>query len=321
MSRAPPRRRSRPARGAAVRRGASASCGVPAVGYSVFVLLRATVPMRMGAVLGPDDRLRHAHASRSRRSSRGSRVSRGLRASRRVLLFGPEVGAVTLALDGLRISFRWKMNRQQTVFNFANLGLSMWLSGQLFFLVSGTGPLYSAAPPSATIVLVARGAGGGVLRRQQRPHRRPSIALSARGGRSAVWLRALLAAASELPGRRLGRAAAGAGVPRGAVHRDRADPAAAAHQLPDAAVVLRPARGFEGPRRAAEPAAAVHRRDARDGDRREGRGHARSHPPRAAGHARARARARRDRRRHAQGARGGGAAARHRQDRGARSTS
>ena len=70
-----------------------------------------------------------------------------------VLLFGPEVGAVTLALDGLRISARYKMNRQQTVFNFANLGLSIWLSGKLFFLVSGTGPLYHQAPPSASIVL------------------------------------------------------------------------------------------------------------------------------------------------------------------------
>jgi putative nucleotidyltransferase with HDIG domain len=70
-----------------------------------------------------------------------------------VLLFGPEVGAVTLALDGLRISAAWKMNRQQTVFNFANLGLSMWLSGRLFFLVSGTGPLYHAAPVSASIIL------------------------------------------------------------------------------------------------------------------------------------------------------------------------
>ena len=70
-----------------------------------------------------------------------------------VLLFGPEVGAVTLALDGLRISAAWKMNRQQTVFNFANLGLSMWLSGQLFFMVSGTGPLYSAGPLSASIAI------------------------------------------------------------------------------------------------------------------------------------------------------------------------
>ena len=28
----------------------------------------------------------------------------------------------------------------------------MWLSGKLFFLVSGTGPLYHAAPPAASIV-------------------------------------------------------------------------------------------------------------------------------------------------------------------------
>ena len=70
-----------------------------------------------------------------------------------VLLFGPEVGALTLALDGLRISAAWKMNRLQTVFNFANLGLSIWISGTLFFLVSASGPLYHQAPPSASIVL------------------------------------------------------------------------------------------------------------------------------------------------------------------------
>ena len=70
-----------------------------------------------------------------------------------VLLFGPDVGAVTLAVDGLRISIAWKMNRQQTVFNVTNLGLSIWPSGQLFFLVSGTGPLFQHAPPGASIVL------------------------------------------------------------------------------------------------------------------------------------------------------------------------
>jgi putative nucleotidyltransferase with HDIG domain len=70
-----------------------------------------------------------------------------------VLLFGPEVGALTLALDGLRISAAWKMNRLQTVFNFANLGLSIWISGTLFFLVSASGPLFQPGPPSASIVL------------------------------------------------------------------------------------------------------------------------------------------------------------------------
>jgi putative nucleotidyltransferase with HDIG domain len=70
-----------------------------------------------------------------------------------VLLFGPEVGALVLALDGLRISFLWKMNAAQTVFNFANLGLSMWVSARVFFALSGLQPLYAHSAPSATIVL------------------------------------------------------------------------------------------------------------------------------------------------------------------------
>ncbi len=70
-----------------------------------------------------------------------------------IMLFGPEVGAVTLALDGLRISAAYRMNRFQTLFNFANLGLSVWISGKLFFLVTGSGPLFHAAVPGASIVL------------------------------------------------------------------------------------------------------------------------------------------------------------------------
>src|SRR3954467_5607951 len=48
-------------------------------------------------------------------------------------LFGPEVGALTLALDGLRISAAWSMNRLQNLFYFANLGLSLWLNTGVFF--------------------------------------------------------------------------------------------------------------------------------------------------------------------------------------------
>jgi putative nucleotidyltransferase with HDIG domain len=70
-----------------------------------------------------------------------------------VLLFGPEVGAMVLALDGLRISFLWRMNAPQTLFNFANLGLSMWVSAALFFFASGAAPLYGHTAPPATIVL------------------------------------------------------------------------------------------------------------------------------------------------------------------------
>src|SRR5262245_13730870 len=71
-----------------------------------------------------------------------------------VLLFGPDVGVVTLALDGIRISFRWKMNLVQTVFNSANLGLAMWAAGYLFFAVSGAHPLYltNVAPPSSVLL-------------------------------------------------------------------------------------------------------------------------------------------------------------------------
>ena len=70
-----------------------------------------------------------------------------------VLLYGPEVGVVTLALDGIRISVRWKMNAVQTAFNFANLALTMWAAGHLFFAVSGSGPLYNSPTPPASLLV------------------------------------------------------------------------------------------------------------------------------------------------------------------------
>jgi putative nucleotidyltransferase with HDIG domain len=70
-----------------------------------------------------------------------------------VLLFGPAVGVITLAVEGVRISLRWKMNALQTVFNFANLGLSMWAAGSLFFAASGLTPLYMGPPPRADVVI------------------------------------------------------------------------------------------------------------------------------------------------------------------------
>ena len=70
-----------------------------------------------------------------------------------VLLFGPHVGVVTLALDGIRVSFHWKMNTEQTVFNFSNLGLSMFAGASVFFLTSGAPPLFYGPAPSAMIAL------------------------------------------------------------------------------------------------------------------------------------------------------------------------
>jgi putative nucleotidyltransferase with HDIG domain len=126
-------------------------CGGAAVAYSVTTLLRGTVPAEwvLFAVLTVlSGTLTVKIPSIQSRFSLAEVF--GLAS---VLLFGPEVGAVILALDGLRISVAWKMNRQQTAFNITNLGLSIWLSGQLFFLVSGTGPLFQSAPPGASIVL------------------------------------------------------------------------------------------------------------------------------------------------------------------------
>lgn len=105
-----------------------------------------------------------------------------------VLLFGPEVGALVLALDGLRISFLWKMNRPQTLFNFANLGLSMWVSAQLFFLASGSAPLYGGdVSPSAGIVLYL-GLMTGAYFAINTGLTATAVALSARRSATPIWL-------------------------------------------------------------------------------------------------------------------------------------
>ena len=69
-----------------------------------------------------------------------------------VLLFGPAVGAVTLALDGVRISARWRMGLTNSLFNFGNLGLSIWAAGHAFFALSGLQPLYAGPAPSASVI-------------------------------------------------------------------------------------------------------------------------------------------------------------------------
>jgi putative nucleotidyltransferase with HDIG domain len=70
-----------------------------------------------------------------------------------VLLFGPSVGVLTLALDGIRVSFRWKMTVERTFFNFANLALSIWAAGTVFFGMPGVQPLYGGSAPSASVAI------------------------------------------------------------------------------------------------------------------------------------------------------------------------
>jgi putative nucleotidyltransferase with HDIG domain len=62
-----------------------------------------------------------------------------------VLLFGPEAGAITLAADSVLIAWQRKLTGTQTLFNFASLTLSVWISGKIFFLVADAPPLFDPA--------------------------------------------------------------------------------------------------------------------------------------------------------------------------------
>jgi putative nucleotidyltransferase with HDIG domain len=74
-----------------------------------------------------------------------------------VLLYGPAAGTLTVALDGLVISF-WIAKRRpelhRALFNVAAPALSAWCSAQLFFVVSGIAPL-SESPASLNQILPA----------------------------------------------------------------------------------------------------------------------------------------------------------------------
>jgi putative nucleotidyltransferase with HDIG domain len=73
-----------------------------------------------------------------------------------LLLFGPEMGAITVAIDALLLSLRRHHTRVQTVFNVGNLTLCVWLSGTLFFATAGVPPLFqSPAKPSVLLLPLA----------------------------------------------------------------------------------------------------------------------------------------------------------------------
>ena len=70
-----------------------------------------------------------------------------------VLLFGPEAGAITLAADSVLIAWQRKLTPVQTLFNFGNLALSVWISGKLFFYLAGVTPLFKEMVPSGGLIL------------------------------------------------------------------------------------------------------------------------------------------------------------------------
>ena len=70
-----------------------------------------------------------------------------------VLLFGPEAGAVTLALDSLVLAWHRRMPLDKAAFNFGNLTLAVWISGALFFRAGGVEPLFGGNGHGADLLL------------------------------------------------------------------------------------------------------------------------------------------------------------------------
>jgi len=70
-----------------------------------------------------------------------------------VLLYGPELGAVTVTIDALLLSLRRKHGLAFTVFNVGNLTLSVWSSGTLFFAVAAVAPLAESHTPAGGLIL------------------------------------------------------------------------------------------------------------------------------------------------------------------------
>ena len=61
------------------------------------------------------------------------------------LLFGPAAATVTVALDGLLVSFFAKRrNMHRTLFNIGEPAISVWVAAQLFYVVSGAQPLFGS---------------------------------------------------------------------------------------------------------------------------------------------------------------------------------
>jgi putative nucleotidyltransferase with HDIG domain len=69
-----------------------------------------------------------------------------------VLLFGPEAGTVTLALDALVLGWHQRMGLLKTSFNLGTLTLTSWVAGSLFFLGSGVEPLFGRAAPTLPLI-------------------------------------------------------------------------------------------------------------------------------------------------------------------------
>ena len=162
-----------------------------------------------------------------------------------VLLFGPEAGAVTLALDSLVLAWHRRMGADKAVFNFANLTFAVWTSGSLFFAVSGAAPLLHGGQaagrlilPLALLSLSYFVINTGMIA--------AAIGLEARTSPFVIWRRPFPPAVARLRGERVARTAARGRAPAGPLRGVRAAAAGAAGLLLHAALLVRPGGGREG---------------------------------------------------------------------------
>ncbi len=128
-----------------------AAVGIPLGGYCVYTLARRGFPIEFlffAALTLISGRFTlkvpsvDAHFSPSEMFTFAS-----------VLLFGPEAGAITLAADSVVIAWQRRLTMPQTLFNFGNLALSVWISGKLFFLTAHVEPLFTQMAPSAGLMI------------------------------------------------------------------------------------------------------------------------------------------------------------------------
>ena len=72
------------------------------------------------------------------------------------LLFGPGPATLTIAVDSLVMSVRRGNPTYQVLFNATSCAISLWSAGQVFFWLSGTGPLFAvdAAPDATTMAFI-----------------------------------------------------------------------------------------------------------------------------------------------------------------------
>ncbi len=194
----------------------------------------------------------------------------------------------------------------------------MWASARAFFALAGVAPLAIDHAPIAPLVAAAARADGRLLRAQLGPdrgRRRPrqrAVADSRSGGSNFRWLWVGYLGAASVAFCLDPAAAAAAASPR------RRWCCRCSRCSTSRCVRRSDGSTMRGAISATRSAVSVHGRNARDGDRRQGRRDAQPRAARAGVRGRPGARAERHRRADAEGDRSGGAAARHRQAGGAR---